>query len=76
MTTCADKDKQTLSVYDIRCKERLWAHLKRNKKYGMFMLVYINAVKYSAPQPSNARVHHKKRPPIRRKRFGIYTNMR
>ena len=41
-------------------KKILQAHLKRKKKHGMGMFMYMNAVNYSALQTSNARAQHNK----------------
>ena len=44
----------------LRAKKRLEENMKRNKRNGMVMFVYMNAVNYSEFQPLNAHVQHKK----------------
>ena len=48
----------------LRENKILRSHLKRNKRHEMVMFVYMNAVKFSAFQPSKERAQHRRRPSV------------
>ena len=63
--TFADKDKQTLSAYDIKGKESTLSTFKKKKNHGVVMSVSMNAVKNSLLQTSNPIAYHRKLPSVR-----------
>ena len=52
---CTDKDKLTLSAYDIQSKKKTSSTSEKKKNHGMVMLVSMNNVKNYALQPLNTR---------------------
>ena len=64
-TTCADKDKQTLSAYNIEGKEKtLSTSEMKDEAHDGYVRIY-ECGKESALQSSNERANHRKRPPVR-----------
>ena len=64
-TTCEGKDKQNSIVYDIKGEEKTPRTLKKKKRHGIVMFIYMNAVKYYAIKLPNKRAQHRKRPSVR-----------
>ena len=57
---CTDKDKLTLSAYDIQSEKKTSSTSEKKKNHGMVMLVSMNNVKNYALQPLNVCEQHSK----------------
>ena len=62
---CGDKDKQTLSLYDIKGEENTLSTFEQKENHGVVMFISMNVVNNYVLRPYNACVQHSKRPLVR-----------